>query len=391
MSTLCSCAIRRTSGEDFCRRGSSCSRFGLGALDALASHLGGAAAFPAARPRLQEACSEQCGAGRRVPRRRGRHSSRPPITATTLLTGTFAFLGPMSVERRRPATGSPRRPCRWNLEERPSRSTASPIFLIQRIDRPKGRSFAGSRRSATTVDRDEPLFEISTDKVDAEIPSPAAGVLTDIRAKEGETVPVNSVVAVIGGESVTPRRRAERGRAGTAAEPHSARSRGADSLKRRPRPAGRPRETARARPRPRPRARKTCAGRSPRRSCAGSRRSTTSTSRRSTGTGISGRVTKQDILDYIDGGGAGAGRAGARRRDAAADARRAPRARSDLQARRERQRRADERDAEEDRRAHGAQRAHLAARVLGLRGRTSRGSARFGRSTRRSSRRPARS
>src|SRR5262245_25573757 len=49
------------------------------------------------------------------------------------------------------------------------------------------------------VDRDEPLFEISTDKVDAEIPSPAAGVVAEIRAKEGETVPVNSVVAVIGG------------------------------------------------------------------------------------------------------------------------------------------------------------------------------------------------
>ena len=48
------------------------------------------------------------------------------------------------------------------------------------------------------VDRDEPLFEISTDKVDAEIPSPAAGVVSEIRVKEGETVPVNSVVAVIG-------------------------------------------------------------------------------------------------------------------------------------------------------------------------------------------------
>ena len=48
------------------------------------------------------------------------------------------------------------------------------------------------------VDRDEPLFEISTDKVDAEIPSPAAGVLTEIKVKEGETVPVNSVVATIG-------------------------------------------------------------------------------------------------------------------------------------------------------------------------------------------------
>ena len=48
------------------------------------------------------------------------------------------------------------------------------------------------------VDRDEPLFEISTDKVDAEIPSPAAGVVNEIRHKEGETVPVNAVVAVIG-------------------------------------------------------------------------------------------------------------------------------------------------------------------------------------------------
>jgi 2-oxoglutarate dehydrogenase E2 component (dihydrolipoamide succinyltransferase) len=53
------------------------------------------------------------------------------------------------------------------------------------------------------VDRDEPLFEISTDKVDAEIPSPAAGVVSEIRVKEGETVPVNSVVAVIGVESKT--------------------------------------------------------------------------------------------------------------------------------------------------------------------------------------------
>src|SRR5207245_2052051 len=54
------------------------------------------------------------------------------------------------------------------------------------------------KKVGDTVDRDEPLFEISTDKVDAEIPSPGAGVLTEIKAKEGETDPVNSVVAVIG-------------------------------------------------------------------------------------------------------------------------------------------------------------------------------------------------
>src|SRR5690242_290193 len=50
------------------------------------------------------------------------------------------------------------------------------------------------------VERDEPLFEISTDKVDAEIPSPAAGVLTEVRFKEGDTVEVNSVVAVLDGD-----------------------------------------------------------------------------------------------------------------------------------------------------------------------------------------------
>jgi len=48
------------------------------------------------------------------------------------------------------------------------------------------------------VERDQPLFEISTDKVDAEIPSPAAGVLLEVRNQENETVPVNQVVALIG-------------------------------------------------------------------------------------------------------------------------------------------------------------------------------------------------
>ena len=54
------------------------------------------------------------------------------------------------------------------------------------------------------VDRDEPLFEISTDKVDAEIPSPAAGTLTEIKHQEGETVEVNTVVAVLDGAGAQP-------------------------------------------------------------------------------------------------------------------------------------------------------------------------------------------
>src|ERR1043166_6152174 len=47
------------------------------------------------------------------------------------------------------------------------------------------------------VKRDEPLFEISTDKVDAEIPAPNAGVLAEIKVQEGQTVPVQTLVAVI--------------------------------------------------------------------------------------------------------------------------------------------------------------------------------------------------
>src|SRR5256884_1792168 len=47
------------------------------------------------------------------------------------------------------------------------------------------------------VKRDEPLFEISTDKVDAEIPAPSAGVLAEIKVQEGQTVPVQTLVAGI--------------------------------------------------------------------------------------------------------------------------------------------------------------------------------------------------
>ena len=54
------------------------------------------------------------------------------------------------------------------------------------------------------VERDEPLFEISTDKVDAEIPSPAAGTLTEVRFKEGDTVEVNTVVAILDGDGAGP-------------------------------------------------------------------------------------------------------------------------------------------------------------------------------------------
>jgi 2-oxoglutarate dehydrogenase E2 component (dihydrolipoamide succinyltransferase) len=56
------------------------------------------------------------------------------------------------------------------------------------------------KKVGDAVGRDEPLFEISTDKVDSEIPSPAEGVLTEILVPEGKTVQINTVVAIINGE-----------------------------------------------------------------------------------------------------------------------------------------------------------------------------------------------
>src|SRR6188472_4534751 len=55
-----------------------------------------------------------------------------------------------------------------------------------------------------TVAADEPLFEVSTDKVDTEVPSPVAGTLTEIRVPEGDTVPVGAVIAVVGAGDEAP-------------------------------------------------------------------------------------------------------------------------------------------------------------------------------------------
>jgi 2-oxoglutarate dehydrogenase E2 component (dihydrolipoamide succinyltransferase) len=60
------------------------------------------------------------------------------------------------------------------------------------------------KKKGDRVQRDEPLFEISTDKIDSEIPAPASGVLQDILVKEGETVQINTVVAVIGDGTAKP-------------------------------------------------------------------------------------------------------------------------------------------------------------------------------------------
>ena len=140
------------------------------------------------------------------------------------------------------------------------------------------------RKVGERVERDEPIFEISTDKVDAEIPSPAAGVLAEIRNGEGETVPVNEIVAVIETD-------------GSAAE-----SAGGDA------PVGKTAEApppAATPPQPRPAAAPTAGGGpflSPvvRRIAEEHRVDP----RQLRGTGAGGRVTKKDILEFIRKGGA---------------------------------------------------------------------------------------
>src|SRR5260370_7710819 len=60
------------------------------------------------------------------------------------------------------------------------------------------------KKPGDTIQRDEPLFEISTDKVDAEIPSPSAGTLKEIKIAEGTTVQINTVVATIAAPGSPP-------------------------------------------------------------------------------------------------------------------------------------------------------------------------------------------
>jgi len=156
------------------------------------------------------------------------------------------------------------------------------------------------KRVGDKVDRDEPLFEISTDKVDAEIPSPTAGFLTEIRSKEGETVPVNQVVAVIdeapakGAEAAAPPAAAAAAPAPKPAEPAAPATEppaGAAPPPPQPAPADAAAEGPSAdeirRQRSSPLVRKIAAEHGVDISQVA-------------GSGIGGRVTKQDILDYLE-------------------------------------------------------------------------------------------
>jgi len=150
------------------------------------------------------------------------------------------------------------------------------------------------------IDKDEPLFEISTDKVDAEIPSPGAGFLLEIKVKEGETVPVNSVVAVIGAAG----EKAAAASAPAAAAPAPAKSETASAAA--PVIAAAPAAAVV------PAAPETIDDLRRTRSSPLVRKIAKEHNvdiRSLNGTGISGRVTKKDILDFIESGGAAAVRA----------------------------------------------------------------------------------
>ena len=88
------------------------------------------------------------------------------------------------------------------------------------------------KKVGDAVERDEPLFEISTDKVDAEIPSPAAGVVSEMKVKEGETVPINTVVAIIDETASKPARAKPSRATAPAKPPKAAASASAQALRR---------------------------------------------------------------------------------------------------------------------------------------------------------------
>jgi pyruvate dehydrogenase E2 component (dihydrolipoamide acetyltransferase) len=142
------------------------------------------------------------------------------------------------------------------------------------------------KKVGDTVAEDEPLFEVSTDKVDTEVPSPVSGTLIEIRVEEGETVDVGTVIAVVG----------DGGEPAVAAEP--ARE---PAAAHEPAPAPAPAVT------PAPVAESTTAK-------AGDNRLLSPVVRRLVnensldpdsiaGTGPGGRITRDDVLDHIDAGG----------------------------------------------------------------------------------------
>jgi len=205
------------------------------------------------------------------------------------------------------------------------------------------------KKAGDKVERDEPLFEISTDKVDAEIPSPSAGVLKEIKVNEGQTVPIQTVVAVIdsgagaaaagSATSVPAAAKPEASRPASAPVPAKVQAPAPDAPEDpvAPTPMKGPANTAAQAPRsaspnsPAPVSQAIGAPSAPQRpaaSATGEKIRSSPLVRRLArendvdltqvpGTGAGGRVSKRDILGAIEGGGAASGPAPASARTSA--------------------------------------------------------------------------
>ena len=147
------------------------------------------------------------------------------------------------------------------------------------------------KKPGDKVQRDEPLFEISTDKVDAEIPAPASGVLQDIKVAEGNTVQVNTVVGTIGdGDGASAPAKAAAPAAAAPAKPAATAQAQPAARPQAPAPAAQEQEAdddehARSSPLVRKIARDNNVNLS-----------------QVSGTGLGGRITKQDVMAFIERG-----------------------------------------------------------------------------------------
>ena len=160
------------------------------------------------------------------------------------------------------------------------------------------------KKKGERIERDEPLFEISTDKIDSEIPSPASGVVQDILVNEGQTVQINTVVAVIGDgparaaeEPGTPKEAPQevKGPAPVASPAREAKEE-EDSLAQHHAGAWRIPSSAEEGIRSSPLVRRIAQENNVDLSALAGK-----------GTGINGRITKSDILSYIEQGGKATG------------------------------------------------------------------------------------
>jgi pyruvate dehydrogenase E2 component (dihydrolipoamide acetyltransferase) len=145
------------------------------------------------------------------------------------------------------------------------------------------------KKPGDRVQRDEPLFEISTDKVDAEIPAPASGILQEIKVTEGNTVQVNTVVGVIGDGNGVAASAPPKAPAPAPSAPPPARKEA--TVPSPPPQAAHLAEEEEADVRSSPLVRKLA-------------REHNVDLARIHGTGTGGRITKQDVLDYVEHGGA---------------------------------------------------------------------------------------